>query len=256
MQRAEAHLLLRILSFALVGLVALERSAEACGAAYPGGPVFCTMDDAPGHQKPTTPPPTPLHLSLSWEFTTTTILFGGGKRADLQRHAVFAGSEIAVAKGLALRFGAGGIVEGEIHPHHDRADFGPGVTAFFGVAKTIVDEKTYVPFVQLGGTLSGSRAATRGPGTNEGPSFTAFDLRAAATVGKTFGPIVPYATGRAFGGPIFYRYAGEAVTGTDLYKYQVGGGLSLALPKHVLDAFVEGIALGERGVSAGIGTVF
>ena len=81
-------------------------------------------------------------------------------------------------------------------------------------------------------------------------------LIAALNAGKTVGPLAIYATARAFGGPIFYRYAGESVTGTDLYKYQVGGGLSIALPSRILDAFVEGIALGERGVAAGLGTSF
>jgi len=46
------------------------------------------------------------------------------------------------------------------------------------------------------------------------------------------------------------------VTGHDAYQYQVGGGLSLALFKGRLDVFAEGIALGEKGVAAGIGTTF
>lgn len=246
---------MRAALIAFVVALAVPRIASACGAAYPGGPVYCTMEDAPSHQvakKALRPPP--LHLSLSWAFTTTTILFGDGKRADLQRHTVFAGTEVPIARVTALRFGAGGIVAGQIFPHHQRADFGPGVSGYFGVAKSLIDERGYVPFLQLGGTLSGSRVGTRGPGPREGPSFTAFDLRAALTVGKTLGPLAVYATGRIFGGPIFYRYSGESVTGTDLYKYQVGGGLSVALPGHILDAFVEGIALGERGIAAGLGT--
>ena len=70
------------------------------------------------------------------------------------------------------------------------------------------------------------------------------------------GWLVPYVALRAFGGPIFHRYGGEAVTGTDLYKYQVAGGLSLALPSRVVDAFVEGVPVGESGLSAGLGTTF
>jgi hypothetical protein len=241
---------------ALLAALAVPGVAHACGAAYPGGPVYCTMADAPSAAATPRPRPRPLHLSLSWAFTSTTILFGDGKRADLHRHTVFAGTEVPIGQGASIRFGAGGIVAGQIFPHHERAEFGPGVSGYFGVAKSIVDEKTYVPFLQIGGTLSGSRVVTRGPAPNEGPSFTAFDLRAALTAGKTFGPVAMYATARAFGGPIFYRYRNEAVTGTDLYKYQVGGGVSLALPSHVVDAFVEGMALGERGIAAGLGTVF
>lgn len=243
-------------AIAVLAVWLVPSAAFACGAAYPGGPVYCTMADAPSRQRSARPRPPPLHLSLSWAFTSTTILFGDGKRADLERHTVFVGTEVPIGGGAAIRFGAGGIVAGQITPHHARADFGPGVSGYFGVAKSLVDEKGWIPFVQIGGTLSGSRVATRGPGVNEAPSFTAFDIRAALNAGKTVGPLAIYATARAFGGPIFYRYAGESVTGTDLYKYQVGGGLSIALPSRVLDAFVEGIALGERGVAAGLGTSF
>ena len=42
--------------------------------------------------------------------------------------------------------------------------------------------------------------------------------------GKIF---TPYVTARVFGGPVYWRLDGADVTGTDLYKYQVGGGLSL-----------------------------
>lgn len=246
-----------VLAFAaLVAAIAAPRAARACGAAYPGGPVYCTMADAPSRKTSLRPRPPPIHLSLSWAFTSTTILFGDGKRADLERHTVFAGTEVPLPGGAAIRFGAGGIVGGRISPHHDRADFGPGVSGYVGAAKSLVDERGWVPFVQLGGTFAVSRVATRGPGPNEAPSFTAFDVRAAATAGKTLGPLAIYATARVFGGPIFFRYRDESVTGTDLYKYQLGGGLSVALPSRVLDAFVEGIALGERGVAAGLGTSF
>jgi hypothetical protein len=91
----------------------------------------------------------------------------------------------------------------------------------------------------------------------ETPRFTAFDLRAGAIAGKTIaGVFTPYVTARAFGGPVSWRFDGDAVTGTDLYKYQLGGGLSLALFDRKLDVFAEGIALGERGFAAGVGTSF
>lgn len=219
--------------------------------------MYCTMADAPSSSTPgAARTPSPVHVALSWSFTSTTILFGEGRRADLTRHAVFGASELSLGHGWSFRFGAGGILAGTIRPAGGEASFGPGVTAFVGVAKALVDERPEVPFVQVGATLSGSRVATRGPSPTEAPTFTAFDLRPSITVGKTLGIVVPYATARAFGGPIFYELAGSEVTGTDLYKYQLGGGLALALPSRVLDLFVEGIGLGERGVSAGVGSTF
>jgi hypothetical protein len=42
------------------------------------------------------------------------------------------------------------------------------------------------------------------------------------------------------------------VTGTDRYHYQVGGGLVTALPGG-FDMFVEGVPLGERAITLGVG---
>ncbi|MDB4940658.1 MAG: uncharacterized protein JWP97_192 [Labilithrix sp.] len=98
------------------------------------------------------------------------------------------------------------------------------------------------------GSVSGAASST---------TFTAGDLRAGVIVGKTFGDVLtPYVTGRVFGGPIYWHLDGASVTGTDLYKYQAGGGVSLALLRRRLDVFAEGIALGERGFAAGLGTTF
>jgi hypothetical protein len=60
---------------------------------------------------------------------------------------------------------------------------------------------------------------------------------------------------RVFGGPVFWRYQGEAVTGSDTHHYQLGAGLALRLSKN-FNAFVEGVPLGERALSLGGGVAF
>ena len=60
-----------------------------------------------------------------------------------------------------------------------------------------------------------------------------------------------YATGRLFGGPVFWALNNESKIGTDLYHYQVGGGVIVRLVAG-LALYGEGIALGERGAVAGI----
>ena len=119
---------------------------------------------------------------------------------------------------------------------------------------------------RVGAARSWTRTDDRGTYTDgssspmghaEAPRFTALDLRVGAIAGKTIANVfTPYVTARAFGGPITWRFDGANVTGTDLYKYQLGGGLSLALLDRRLDVFAEGIALGERGIAAGVGTTF
>lgn len=218
--------------------------------------MVCTMADAPStsrrHELPM------ARVAASYAYTSTTLLFGQGRRADLTRHAAFVLTELPLSSTVGLRFGAGGIFGGDLvkNQSRGRSSFGPGVTAFVGIASTIVREQASVPFLQVSATLSGSRARTEDSvDPRDAPSFTAFDLRGAAIVGKTLGEaVVPYAALRAFGGPIFYRFLAAEVTGTDLYKYQVGGGLAVHLGP--VDAFVEGIPFGERGASSGLGVTF
>jgi hypothetical protein len=250
----------------LAALLLTTHPARACGTAYPGGPVMC---DFP---RKVAAPPAIARLSASYAFTSTTLLFGDGRRADLTRHAVFGGVQLPLTPtgSLTAQLGAGGVAGGELVHGAARDTIGPGFAAFGGVAWRAYDGTDALPFVQLTATLSATHALTRtddhgtrtdgttSPGAQpETPRFTAFDLRLGAIAGKTFAnAFTPYVTARAFGGPIAWHFDGASVTGTDLYKYQLGGGLSLALFDRRLDVFAEGIAMGERGVAAGIGTTF
>lgn len=268
------------LSVSLAALLVLPRTAHACGAAYPGGPVMCdyprrspgaaVVDRPAGDDARPTGPPI-AHLSASYAFTSTTLLFGNGRRADLTRHAVFGALQMPLTRSGAITglVGAGGIAGGELVHGAARDTLGPGFAGYVGVAGRAYDGKGWIPFLQLTATLSvthmGTRTDDQGTRTDgstsasgpSSPTFTATDLRVGAMAGRTFGDaFTPYVTARAFGGPIAWRFDGAAVTGTDLYKYQVGGGLSLALFQRRLDVFAEGIAFGERGLAAGVGTTF
>ncbi len=261
-------------ALALVALltIAAPPAAHACGAAYPGGPVMCDFPRNGAHSSSSHP--AIARLATSYAFTSTTILFGNGRRADLTRHAIFGSTQIPFNRSntLTAQIGAGGIAGGELTHGAARDTIGPGFAAFSGIAWRVVDDRptSPIPFVQLTATLSFTHMLTRtddhGTRTDgstspnaqpETPRFTALDLRAGAIAGKTIANVfTPYVTARAFGGPIAWHFDGVPVTGTDLYKYQLGGGLSLALFDRKLDLFAEGIALGERGLAAGIGTTF
>jgi hypothetical protein len=211
-------------------------------------------------------------LSASYAFTSTTLLFGDGRRADLTRHAVFGNVQLPLTRAgtLSVQIGAGGIAAGELVHGAARDTLGPGFAASSGLAWRVVEPRGALPFVQLTASVGFTHVLTRtddrGTRTDgstaprarpETPRFTALDLRVGAVMGKTIADVLtPYVTGRAFGGPIAWRFDGAAVTGTDLYKYQLGGGISLSLAGGKLDVFAEGIALGERGIAAGVGTTF
>jgi len=79
-------------------------------------------------------------------------------------------------------------------------------------------------------------------------ALSAFDARVGAMVGKTFGPLTPYAVARAFGGPVSWTLGGEEVSGGDAHHYTVGAGAALRLGRR-LNLGVEGMALGERSAT-------
>ena len=94
MPKRRPHSLLSFFAFSALSLASLTttRSAQACGAAYPGGPVVCIFPD-----KRPTEAPLNLRLSASYAYTDTTLLFGDDRRADLTRHAVFGGVQLAIS---------------------------------------------------------------------------------------------------------------------------------------------------------------
>jgi len=77
--------------------------------------------------------------------------------------------------------------------------------------------------------------------------------RGGVIVGKTFARFfTPYAVARVFGGPVFWQCGAGVDLGGDVHHFQVGAGLTLTLANRV-DVFFEGIPLGERALSGGVG---
>jgi hypothetical protein len=136
----------------------------------------------------------------------------------------------------------------------------PGWELTFSYSRRLLDGRGKAPFVVLGFSGGGSGAWTRrevlaGP-TPTTSSLYAFDFRASVVVGKTFwSTLSPYAVFRAFGGPVLWGYGGQTVFATDLYHLQLGAGMVTILPRG-FDVFVEGIPLGERAVTLGVGKTF
>ncbi len=95
--------------------------------------------------------------------------------------------------------------------------------------------------------------------------WVALDLRVGLTVSRTFfGILTPYASARAFGGPIFWSgfeseraIDGEKqmVVGSDPRHTQLATGLGLALGDH-LDLHFEWAFFGEAGLYWGLGAAF
>ena len=226
-----------------------ERNSAACGAS-PGGPVghmMCGPDDGPLEHR--------YRGAVSYSFANTRISFGDGLKHDLNRHLVMATFDYRLDKKKALTIGAGGLLVGNLRNGQNYVmESGPALMV--GYSLGFLKEEKNVPFGVF--TVVGSfvHTATRPVGPlslRQGSSgYTALDARVGVMVGKTFfDRLSVYAAGRLFGGPVFWRIADEAKLGTDIYHYQLGGGLIVQLPAG-LSLYGEGIAVGERGAVAGL----
>jgi hypothetical protein len=196
--------------------------------------------------------PTAARLSVSYGYAHTVLSFDGQVRADFSRHAVSVAGERPIGERGVAVLGAGGIADGTLDTG-EAYSMGPGWLFFGAYGHRLVDERGAWPFV-LGTVSVGATAARTSSARGESAHFTAYDVRAGATVGKVFGPLTPYVAARVFGGPVLWTQHGQHLTGTDKYHYQPALGLVLA--KAPFDVSFEWAFAGERALTAGAGISF
>lgn len=209
------------------------------------GHMMCGPDDAPLEHR--------FRGSVGYSFANTRISFGDGLKFTMNRHLAMATLDYRLDRKKAITFGAGGLLLGNLRNGQNHL-LSSGPALLVGYSASFLKEEGAIPYGVL--TLAGSfvHAQTRPEGGFfAGPSgYTAFDFRFGMMFGKTlFEYLSVYAKGTLFGGPAFWRIDGNSHIGTDLYHYQVGGGLIVKLPSN-FSLYGEGIALGERGVVVGL----
>lgn len=215
---------------------------RACGGSGPGGTGACEF---PRNRRV-------IRLGGSFGTTWSRISFGDGRKVDTRRTLAYATLATSLGTRTMLELGLGGLVPNGVL---GESALGPGAALSVTVAWNAVRAERARPFVTFTGTLSGVAASTRSPSDQQVP-YGALDARLGINVGYTLWRVLrPYAVGRVFGGPIFWKLADQRVTGTDIYKYQLGAGAAWKLPAG-FDGFVEGVALGERGLFVGVGRGF
>lgn len=220
--------------------------AKACGVSATGV-ASCSLAE---HNEATRPH---WAVGVAGTYTVTALHFSGSLRADQTRYATLAELAYLPTPSLALEAGYGVAFGGSLTLADGKHDFAPGPTGFLGAAWRAVDAPAY--FVVLTSALSFSAARTHLRDARAVP-YEAFDLRLGGELGANLAQVLhPYVLGRVFGGPVYWRYAGQAVTGTDIHHYQLGAGLSVTFGDHV-SALVEGVPLGERAASAGVSVAF
>lgn len=218
-------------------------SAHACGVSA-SGVASCSLAE---HNEAARPR---WAVGVSGLYTSTRLRFSDDLHADQVRYAALASVAYLPTAKLVLQAGAGAAFGGSLTLPNGEYEFTPGPTALIGADFRAFDDGRY--FLLLTSGFSFSTARTHAP---EKPTetYTAFDLRLGAQFGVELARIFrPYALARVFGGPIFWHYEGQAVTGTDTHHYQLGAGLAVSVTK-TLNFFAEGLPLGEQTVALGVG---
>jgi hypothetical protein len=221
--------------------------ALACGASGGGaaGISGCSLEE---HQEGARPK---WRLGADYSFASTGLHFDSGLQVDEVRNASLVTLDYRPVRRVTFEVGAGAFLGGSITLSSVRYVMAPGFAGVVGASWRVVDADGAIPFILLTSQLSYVSSSTAGS-----VGYDAFDIRVGAAVGTTLWKVLAaYAVGRAFGGPVYWRYQGESIVGTDDHHWQVGAGLSLLIARKV-DVFAEGVPLGELGVTAGAGLSF
>ncbi len=175
----------------------------------------------------------------------TTLSFGDTGEFELSQFAASATVGYAWPSRWSFRAAVGTIIDGEISAGSRTYDISAGITGGLGVSRLWPLRRNY--FVTGSVDLSASRVTTH-QGFEPGISLIATDVRVSAVIGKTFGRFSPFVATRVFGGPVLWTYNGNDITGTDIYHFQVGGGLSVMAGKG-LSLMANVSVLGEQAAS-------
>jgi len=245
--RGAAFVPVAFAAFAAAALAAAPR-ARACGVSTADGLSSCSLAE---HEEETRPR---WRLGASASYTSTAIDFGSFRSPETRGSAI-ASLAYQPTPRWTLQLAAGSTLGGHLVTPAGQYDFSAGPTAAIGASWRAVPGTK--PFVILTSNLSFSTATTEPTGAAPAASrYTAFDLRLGVLVGTTIARVLsPYAVGRVFGGPVYWAYQGEDVTGTDTHHYQLGAGLTVVAFGRV-NLFAEGVPIGERSFAAGTAFAF
>ena len=206
---------------------------------------YCSLDAAE---------PAGWRVAAAYGWLGSSLDFGGVPRVDFSERSVLASASRQLPGGFTVQVGAGAVLGGSFDAPGAPAEVLPGPLFQAQASWLALDGRGAVPFLALTAGLSGSWTRTRGPSGEV--ALSALDLSLSASAGKAIaGVVAPYLGVKVFGGPVYWTWAGQPVTGTDAYHYQVAVGVAAALPWG-LDLVAEAAPFGARSATISVGWAF
>ncbi len=217
---------------------------------------MCRGDDAGGEGASSSWVTGRLRATAAYGVFGSSLTFGDGLNALLERRAVSAGVDLRLKETSTLSFRAGAGLSGRLSLDGDAYDVLPGWLVAASYSRRLLDGRGAGPFLLFSVSAAASGARTSSLRRREDTGLYAVDLRAGVSVGKTFWEVLsPYAAFRLFGGPVFWERDGKALLGTDRYHVQAALGMMSSLPGG-FDLYAEVAPLGERAATVGVGYSF
>jgi len=237
-----------------VAMLASPLRAYACGVSASGAPAgICdaseVLDEKASAAK------NRIGASYGW---TSTILFLDKLRAPTQRHAAMLSFEHPLKGHWTLEFGAGSLLAGFLETPTGRATFQPGVLAGVSLSHLVLASSGYAkPFILTSFALAGVWSRTTGASSADYFAFDfSFDVATGIVLKVGRQAISPFLAGRVFGGPVFWHYQGQDVTGGDAYHYSLGPGLAFSFEHSRVGLSFGGSVFGEKNAKAGVSLAF
>ena len=234
---------------AFAAALAAAPRARACGVSTADGLSSCSLAE---HEEETRPR---WRLGASGSYTSTAIDFGAFRSPETRGSVI---ASLGLPADPALDVAARRGEHRRRPPGHARRAVRLLGGSDRGDWRLLARGPGTKPFVILTSNLSFSTAKTeptapRPPRTVATPPST---CDWACWSGRQSPRVLsPYAVGRVFGGPVYWAYQGEDVTGTDTHHYQLGAGLTVVAFGRV-NVFAEGVPIGERSFAAGTAFAF
>jgi len=186
---------------------------------------------------------------------STRISFDSGPNTDLNEQVIVGSFGRRFGDVVSLRLGAGGIVGGRLVDRGLHYDLEPGWLVSATAAREWLGRSGHGWFVSTALVIGVSGAHTWNPEAGR-TSFVAQDNRLSVVAGKTVGGVFsPYATARAFGGPVFWRRRDHDVVGGDEHHYGIGAGGSFTIGG-LVDVVGEATLIGEKTFTLGVSYSF